>query len=1065
MTHPPSPTSRRFSRAGLLLTTTVLLLLPALFLHQATVRGAQSGDDDRPTFALLKDINSATADSRFANVFRVGEGAYFLQRASPFWELWYADENAARMVHQFEHGDPYDTPQIEALGDGRAVLSYQPPGGATYSYWLSDGTPENTVFWFELELPLFESYLGVANNTILFHWQAPGDTTVGRELWGIQPDQSTPELLADLTPGPNSTYPSPTQLATVEGALLLAMYDAAGSEILLLTDGTAAGTRTVMDGESPLSSQYNLLATDPAHFWLVYTRPEVGADGYHLQTVKRVDTAGGVMTLPPLTALDTLNDMSSALRADGRWVDGLSYFWGRHRNTEYYALDDVERIWESDGTGAGTRPLIDLWEIQAWEVVDGTLHVLGREYRDAPRTWWAVNLADGSRSTVLQLDKARFPDYEEPIGLFIVDETGVMMVAGYEKELAAWNRNGQEIATLAGARVLCRHLPYHQPGAAFYLFVGMVESGYGCEPAAFNGSSFVALADVTTEPTQDASPDIWAEFGGRAYFLAQDHEHGLGVWARDGTEEGTVLVHALEQDGQAWEWGGFIPAGHTLFFHLQAYVNGVGHQKALWALHGEKDELLLQTSASLEPLAFSEPLEFGATTTQFYFFNLGHLWTSDGTPAGTLPVQRPDGGVLESSATRIHLDGDTLYLPLEDGIWAVTGATARRVETAPATFLETNLFASAPDSTLLHFLATAPGSAGDETIGIWRLDVATGAMTLVKDLGVTPSVGAYTYNNLISDPFRAGDLFFFNGASNHGNRAYFLDSGSGVRPAAPELGPEAIWIEKSWQVGGSTCFQLRGDKVWCWDPETDGFSLATDRARFVDMANGMLLALQWNDDSTVSLQQIQENGLGDELWRGIMDVTEVQELMPLEDGRALVAGTTLVVTDGTPAGTARIADGVARRLTTPWQGGFFYAPGYSFDYMTPELTEGWFVGPGETVPQAVVWLEGMGLGHDATPAGEGLIFPARVPGVGIEPVVLLPRASLPAPTATPAATHTSTPTPTATSTLTPTPAPTATATPTTVPPTATTVPADPGVGGNQGPGDGQLYLPMLVGGR
>jgi ELWxxDGT repeat protein len=358
------------------------------------------------------------------------------------------------------------------------------------------------------------------------------------------------------------------------------------------------------------------------------------------------------------------------------------------------------------------------------------------------------------------------------------------------------------------------------------------------------------VADAVPGPGgSGATPLVWA--GSYALFSAADPARGREPWVTDGTSYGTRPLKDVNAGTEHTFPSAFTGVGEKLFFtaHLPP-----GARK-LWVL----------PSPSASPVLLSlgagdAPENLTAMGGKLYFTALvgGYttLCVSDGTPEGTMPLKQITDASNPSSfmavGDRLFFKG-TNYTPGDlwtsdgtpEGTFSLGNLRYAGVSPAPRNFTSFN--------GALYF------GGGDAATGVelWRSDGTPGGTGAVADL--TPGAGS-TEPSLFT---RVGDWLYF--VSGDMRKIYRTDGSWVDAPLAWEVG-----VLDMAELGGALVFSDYSNRVWRLDPAGGAPVLLGDvagRERFTR-------AGRWLYFTGTA------NTVGRELWR----------------------------TDGTPAGTARVAD-------------------------------------------------------------------------------------------------------------------------------------------------------------
>jgi uncharacterized protein (TIGR03118 family) len=214
----------------------------------------------------------------------------------------------------------------------------------------------------------FPSSLTNINGTLYF---TANDGIHGTELWKSDGTANGTQLVADIVPGPNGSFP--TGLTAGNGEIIFAVGSAVWK-----SDGTAAGTRMIKQFDTSFV---------PAPFTNVNgTLYFPAVDGTGLGLWKTDGTAAGTVLVKPLVGATDLTNVNGTLYFAGSDGTGLVELWksdgtiaGTVRVSApftagpdwltnvngllYFSADDGihgTELWQSDGTSAGTVMVQDI---------------------------------------------------------------------------------------------------------------------------------------------------------------------------------------------------------------------------------------------------------------------------------------------------------------------------------------------------------------------------------------------------------------------------------------------------------------------------------------------------------------------------------------------------------------------------------------------------------------------------------------------------------------------------------------------------------------------------------
>ncbi|MFL6233967.1 MAG: ELWxxDGT repeat protein [Thermoanaerobaculia bacterium] len=788
--------------------------------------------------------------------------------------LWSTDGTAAGTFMVSSSLCPSSCARVSLLAVWRGVAflsSTQENGSATSepTLWRTDGTPRGTVRLagpFEYE-PLFPSAFYASPDVDTVYFNACDSKGCG--LW--RSDGTPAGTFPMRGPDGASAFSSARSLALWRGRAYFVAYLEEEPDHyhggLWSSDGTPGGTRfvaDVQDSENPA----RLVAT-PSHLFFdsgPTTEDLWVTDGTPENTRRLIDF--------PLTHCDPYDHECAVPDVDSMVAFGDAVYFRTRR-----AGHGVE-IWRSDGTEAGSRPLIELPS----GVTD-----IGKLDRLAGR--WI------------------FPGYGTPSGFWTADDAFT------------------QAAPLTGPSPGELLSP---PGGATLLFAG-TDADHGTELWITDGTGpgTRRLTDACPGPC----PALRHHYGvsnrlggaaGRFYFRAYTSADARDfyddeLWVTDGSPEGTHHV-----------------AGHASapgFLGALAFFGTTDPRRAtdeLWATDGTPDGTrrvipLRRRAASSFPSLF--PFRDGALLIAYDGEGPQQLWRSNGTPAGTFPIHEFKRGSGRSFSDRLATLGPlTLFKvyhrlsgddnPASEEIWSTDGSgEARKVVE-----LDRRLYIDLSTTWQGRLLFTTGSPAG---CSFWISDgTAAGTREILP-----PRLGTRCPTMVTA----LGSRFLFVarvGSADHAVPQLFLSDGmpAGTRQISAVHGErEPFDYDTPVQIGGTVFFRLydtaRCAELW----RTDGTPEGTRRASSlleVDDLYGFQGSLYFTayfpgpDDLRRGLFQLDPTGGPVLLAPVTLDVYSyyypLAQFSPLGDRLLFTAqdkrGVEPWVTDGTPEGTHRLAD-------------------------------------------------------------------------------------------------------------------------------------------------------------
>lgn len=332
-----------------------------------------------------------------------GSRAYFVANASSSnfdQELWVTDGTVSGtvLVKDIRPGTSSSEPQLLTAFDG-GIFFVANDGTWGSELWISYGNAFNTVLYHEFVagaasgaidqlMVVGEQLFVVANETLfvksgssfvsrgpalrasLMPWNgvlyyAGHTAATGHELWRTDGTASGTWMVADINPGPASSFPgggvdSPGAAGT-ESRLIFRATQANGSSQLYVTDGTSGGT-VALTNEPLVDVGGNTHSLSPVD--LTAVGGKVYFEGYRQDIGRELWVTDGtiagtrpVADLRPGPAPDPSS--ASVVFKAFRNLKNMTAFRDRLFFSTYDAAGDVE-LWTSDGTAGGTGRAVDI---------------------------------------------------------------------------------------------------------------------------------------------------------------------------------------------------------------------------------------------------------------------------------------------------------------------------------------------------------------------------------------------------------------------------------------------------------------------------------------------------------------------------------------------------------------------------------------------------------------------------------------------------------------------------------------------------------------------------------
>jgi ELWxxDGT repeat protein len=731
----------------------------------------------------------------------------------------------------------------------------------------------------EPRLPLSnKNQLAALGSVVLF---TSDDAVYGAELWRGDGTAAGTARVTDICPGACSSRPD--SLTVSNGLLFFAADDGVHGRELWKSDGTAAGTAMVADvhpGINYPSAPGNLMDAGGVLFFLE-------DDGVHGQELWRTDgTAAGTRLVRDIRP-GTPNSSYRLLAASGNLV--------------LFAADDGAHglePWVSDGTEAGT-----------------------------------VMLGDFNPGDSLSIPFDNDPVLDGPDAA-AAPQGGFLFAAADSYQPSLWYSDGTPGGTvlLKAFFAYPRHLtPSPAQGVVYFT---ASDDTHGTELWKTDGTAAGTSQVKDIRPNGASLPLDLTVAGDRLFFRADDGVHGYELWTSDGTEAGTVLVADLLPGAAP----GFpltpVSTLNPYHFGLSAFGGGVvflgfgPNGLQLWRSDG--------TAAGTVPLSpggISESTVLADDVTQVaggqvYFLSgpVGtELWSSDGSAPGTRRVMDL---ATSTSAFRL-LDGKPplpgslapfggqLVFAASDGVsgselWTTDG-------TAQGTRQIVDLVPGAGSSLPYQLRALGNRLIFRSGYGVYGSDGNAGAQQLAEsdggDFPLLPdgSAAFFTLRDVTTQLWKTD-------GSPAGTSPFWMDAGYFMTeiPAVRAPGGKALIVTA---IGGAGYKEL-----WVTDGTSPGTLRLTGPAEkiegFTDAGGTIFFVLYPFVDVTAELWKTDGTVAGTVLVKHfdlnpfpITDPNLRQALLAAPAGGPLVfvagdpaAGTELWRSDGTEAGTVRLAD-------------------------------------------------------------------------------------------------------------------------------------------------------------
>jgi ELWxxDGT repeat protein len=626
---------------------------------------------------LVKDIRPGMA-SYPSNLLNINGTVFFTANdGTNGEELWKTDGTAAGtvLVKDILGGSGSSAPRY--LTNVNGVLYFRANNGVNgEELWKSDGTAAGTVLVKDIRS-------GNGNSTIRNLTSSNGqlffraiDGVNGDELWRSDGTSVGTVLVKDINAGSGNS--SPQDLFDRNGTL----FFRANSTELWKSDGTALGTQLISIIGSASSGHGKLTEINGT----LYFRASAGGVGQELW--KSDGTTAGTVVVK-----DVIQENAGSVGGERTDVNGVLFFAANNstigeelwksdgtaagtvlvkdilggsgsslpRNLTNFngvlyftAIDDVigNELWKSDGTAAGTVIVKDIRagtassSPQNFTVVNNTLFFTANDGVNGIELW----KTDGTTAGTVMVRNIR-------TGSASSSPTELVNVNGTLFFSADDGTNGRELwksdGTSAGT-VLVRNIrsgsaastPFGLINVNGTLFFRADDGTRGAELWKSNGTNAgtVLVKDIRPGSSRSSSSDYLAQavFNGTLYFVANDGTNGIEVWRSDGTAAGTVLVKDIYHGNSTPSEDvprDLIVANGQVFFVAADGLDLPGHGQELWRIDASAGAVLVKDIMPGDGSSSPNDLYLYNGALVFLAVDPVHgaeLWTSDGTPEGTV---------------------------------------------------------------------------------------------------------------------------------------------------------------------------------------------------------------------------------------------------------------------------------------------------------------------------------------------------------------------------------------------------------------------------------------------
>jgi len=709
--------------------------------------------------ALVRDINTfpTAVSSNPAYLGTLGGYSYLAATDGTHGiEVWKTDGTAAgtTLLKDIAEGAASSNPTHFAVVGSRAYFTAATLQPTQTSIWVTDGTSAGTHTLTSTALGInypSPTIIGALGSKVLF--------VTSNTLWASDGTDSGTAKLADNVFGYN-IY-STQYIALANGKAYFAVSAGNNGYQPWLTDGTPAGTHPVLNW--PVGANSSAAFVQAGNYVYFQGSHNTSAGGF-VDSLYRIrpsdDAAEEVAT--GITFRDSLS-AGASLVSMGNLVLFIALTNG------------AEQVWRSDGTAAGTFPLVAFKGMAGNSRVSPNFTVVGNRGIFVNAVGYNSDLfaTDGTVAGTI--------DLSETVGL-AVTTAPVMNVSGAFAYIGSlYGVIYRTDGTVANTKSIS--LPAGTVGlnsiaasadATYFSLLGTPSQSQRAETwivryAASSDSSVIVAGSPTPSPllNYDAPPAFFVWTANGLFFDGYDTAIGFEPWVSDGTAGGSHLVAniAVETQNGGSNPHSFLSYRNQLYFAANDGVNGV----QLWRSNGTASGTQRAADAVLDTVTGIQTVLFGGGNRLFFFGDSPSpgLWQYDpdtGTAATvSSAIGKPYTCVTGQKPVTI---ANTSYFPAFStgagmAIWRTDGTSSgtSAVSGAPGQPIIDPCQLVAFGNNFYFTELVAPTAA---TYGLWRSDgTPAGTQRVASFPGGSPPASAYFLTSY------AGALYFVAPDSSH----------------------------------------------------------------------------------------------------------------------------------------------------------------------------------------------------------------------------------------------------------------------------------------------------------
>ena len=472
-------------------------------------------------------------------------------------ELWSTDGVTTALVKDINSGSADSSPEHLLVHNNE--LYFVADDGNGSQIWISDGTSSGTVQLSDFEATEGSNITGLAalGDEIFFVAETP---SLWKEVWKVSALRTdaphTASNVKDILEGDLNRGDGPYGLTSFGSKIIFVAPDVTHGYELWSTDGTELGTALVKDvnalGKESLSSLDTVTIGEVTFF--------VANDGIHGTELWKTDgTANGTVMVKDIwTGFDP--EEAEPFSSFPKYLTAFG------SDLFFSAYDGVNgrELWKSDGTTDGTlmvkniRSSDDSGAPEFLTVFGSHLYFSANDGTNGTELW----KTDGTTTEIVK--DINGSGSSNPLHLASVGDSLFFQADDGTNGKELWKTDAD-----AGA-VIVQDIngsgssdPESLTGVGSHLYFSANDGTNGTELWKTDGTTTEIVKDINGSGS--SNPEKLIAVGDSLFFRADDGENGVELWISDGSDSGTQMVKDINATGSS-NPDNFAVRGSELFF-------------------------------------------------------------------------------------------------------------------------------------------------------------------------------------------------------------------------------------------------------------------------------------------------------------------------------------------------------------------------------------------------------------------------------------------------------------------------------------------------------------------